>query len=162
MIDEGGDWSIRYEQVVSAATLLIEWVPTAPDSADKDFGNGAAGRRGPGEPTGAKPVKSKRSTAPGDAQAKMIAVLTKHHRYGEDGCLNQEPIGNNELARLAGVDKATASAFFEQRFKGHGKYKAMCAYDDKLVVGLKLLNGEFAPHFLYWAKRPSEGGREEE
>jgi hypothetical protein len=54
------------------------------------------------------------------------------------------------------VDRATASAFFKQEFKGHGKYKAMCANATGLAAALKLLNGEFAAHHLYGAKPPAE------
>lgn len=90
--------------------------------------------------------KPKASTQNGDAETKLIAALTAHHRYGDS--LNTEPIGNNELARQAGVDKASASAFFKKYFKGHGKYKAVCRDAKALVNALKLLNGDFAPHEL--------------
>src|SRR5262249_14849373 len=49
------------------------------------------------------PKRAKRSTEPGEAREKLIAALTKHHKYAEASCLNQEPIGNNQLARLADV-----------------------------------------------------------
>ncbi|RIK79384.1 MAG: hypothetical protein DCC68_13350 [Planctomycetota bacterium] len=101
------------------------------------------------------PRKAKRSTERGEGRAKLIAALTKHHKYAGGGCLNLEPIGNNELARLAEVDQATASSFFKQQFKGHGKYKAACADAAQLAAALKLLNGEFAPHLLY-GKRPAD------
>lgn len=104
----------------------------------------------------------KRSTERGEARAKLIAALTKHHQYADDGCLNGEPIGNNELARLAKVDRATASAFFKQEFKGHGKYRAACADSVRLVAALKLLNGEYAPHLLYGSKPPEKDERCEE
>src|SRR5262249_18814112 len=38
----------------------------------------------------------KRSTERGEGRAKLIAALTKHHQYADGGCLNLEPIGNNE------------------------------------------------------------------
>jgi hypothetical protein len=104
----------------------------------------------------ARAKKPKRSTERGEGRAKLIAALTKYHQYADGGCLNLEPIGNNELARLAGVDRATASAFFKQKFKGHGKYKAACADAVRLAAALKLLNGEYAPHLLYGAKPPDE------
>jgi hypothetical protein len=106
--------------------------------------------------------RPKRSTEPGEARAKLIAALTKHHRYADGGCLNLEPIGNNELARLAGVDRATASAFFKQQFGGHGKYKTACADSATLTAALKLLNGEFSPHCLYGGKPADENERDEE
>jgi hypothetical protein len=104
----------------------------------------------------------KRSTERGEGRLKLIAALTKHHQYADGGCLNLEPIGNNELARLAGVDRATASAFFKQYFKGHSKYKALCRDAGKLTDALKLLNGEFAPHLLYGSKPADEDERDEE
>jgi hypothetical protein len=108
------------------------------------------------------PVKGKRSTERGDGRKKLISALTKHHEYADGGCLNTEPIGNNELARLAKVDQATASAFFKRKFKGHGKYKAACADATKLTAMLKLLNGEYCPHLLYGDKPPGERERDEE
>jgi hypothetical protein len=73
-----------------------------------------------------------------------------------------EPIGNNALARLAGVDQATASTFFKRQLKGHAKYKANCSDATTLAAALKLLNGEFAPHLLYEARPPDEDERNAE
>ncbi len=92
---------------------------------------------------------AKRSTERGEGRVKLIAALTKHHQYADGGCLNPEPIGNNELANAAGVSPSTASAFFEKEFQGHTKYRALCRDVSKLAAALKLLNGEFAPHTLY-------------
>jgi hypothetical protein len=97
--------------------------------------------------THSKPI-TKRSTERGEARAKLIAAFTKHHQYADGGCLNQEPIGNNELAKAADVSPSSASAFFNDKFDGHTKYKALCRDTGKLVVALKLLNGEFAPFQL--------------
>jgi hypothetical protein len=90
----------------------------------------------------------KRSTERGEGRAKLIATLTKHHQYADGGCLNQEPIGNNELAKAAGVSASRASAFFDEKFQGHANYKVMCRDVDKLTAALKLLNDEFAPFHL--------------
>jgi hypothetical protein len=106
--------------------------------------------------------KAKRSTERGEGRAKLIAALTKHHKYADGGCLNLVPVGNNELARMAKVDQATASAFFKKEFKGHDKYRATCADAARLAAALKLLNGEYAPHHLYGAKPPEEDERNEE
>ena len=107
-------------------------------------------------------TKKKRSTVQGEARDKMIGALTLHHKYQDGDCLNQDPIGNNELARKADVDKATASAFFKREFKGHSKYKTLCNDASLLAAALRLLNAEYLPHFLYGAKPPGEGGRDEE
>jgi hypothetical protein len=94
---------------------------------------------------------AKRSTERGEGRAKLIAALTKHHQYANGGCLNLEPIGNNELAKAAGVSPSTASAFFNDKFQGHTKYKTLCRHVGKLVAALKLLNDEFAPYLLLGA-----------
>ena len=60
------------------------------------------------------------------------------------------------------MDKATASAFFKQQFKGSEKYKRDCADAAKLVAALKLLNGEFAPHLLDDGKPAGEDHRDDE
>jgi len=91
------------------------------------------------------PTKPKRSTDRGEGRAKLIAALTKHHDYANSGCLNREPIGNNELARLANVSPSTASTFFQEQFGGHGKYRAKCQDAGTLVDALKALRGEFTP-----------------
>jgi hypothetical protein len=101
-----------------------------------------------------RPRKPKRSSIKGEGRLKLIAALTKHHRYAEGGCLNMEPIGNNALARLADVAKRTASAFFSQKFHGHTKYRALCADKHLLVAALKALNGEFQPHEFLDARKP--------
>lgn len=102
------------------------------------------------------PTKTKRSTERGEARAKLIAALTKHHQYADGVCLNQEPTGNNELARLAHVAKRTASAFFDKEFHGHSQYKILCRDRQRLVAALKLLNGEYSPYFLYGSSPPQK------
>jgi hypothetical protein len=108
------------------------------------------------------PPATKRSTQKGEARDKIIAALTEHHKYADGGCLNFEPIGNNGLARLAGVSESTASAFFNDQFQGHNKYKALCQDTTGLLAALKLLNNEFAPHNLYGRRPPHEGDRDDE
>jgi hypothetical protein len=90
----------------------------------------------------------KRSTERGEGRAKLIAALTKHHRYADGSCLNTEPIGNNELAKAADVSASTASTFFNEEFGGHTKYKVLCRDPRKLTAALKLLNDEFTPYYL--------------
>jgi len=104
----------------------------------------------------------KRSTEKGEGRAKLIAALTKHHQYADGGCLNLEPIGNNELARLAGVSESTASTFFSQEFEGHTKYRAICGDKSRLIAALKLLNQEFSPHHLFGGTPPDERERDDE
>lgn len=94
------------------------------------------------------PAKPRQSTQRGGAHEKLIAALTAHHQYAAGGCLKLEPIGNNQLARLAGVSNSTASEFFEFKFGGYDKYKALCADKAKLIASLRLLNNEYAPQIL--------------
>lgn len=108
------------------------------------------------------PTKAKRSTVKGEGQVKLIAALTKHHQYSDGGCLNLDPIGNNQLARLARVSPSTAKTFFDKHFSGHLKYRTVCANAGFLVAALKILNQEYSPIRLFGANPPSENGREDE
>jgi hypothetical protein len=104
------------------------------------------------------PAKPKRSTERGEAVAKLIAALSQHHGYGSHNGLRYDAIGNNDLAKIADVGKATTSAFFKTEFGGHGKYKAMCAKDrPALARHLIRLNGEPMSHFSYGRTPPGEG-----
>lgn len=85
------------------------------------------------------PTKAKRSTERGEARAKLIAALLKHH-----GCRSVEPIGNNQLARLAGVDKATASAFFRQEFHSHATCRIICPDKPRLAKMLDRFRKELS------------------
>jgi hypothetical protein len=104
----------------------------------------------------------KRSTERGEGRDKLIAALTKHHKYADGGCPNLEPIGNNELARAAGVSPSTASLFFNKKFRGHTKYKALCRDAGRLTAALKLLNDEFAPYHLLGTASSNLAATEEE
>jgi hypothetical protein len=108
-----------------------------------------------------KPTQ-KRSTERGEGRAKLIAALTKHHKYAEGGCLNLEHIGNNDLAKAAGVSRSTASSFFFNEFEGHTKYRALCRDSGRLAAALKLLNNEFSPHDLYGRRPTGEDDRDDE
>ena len=101
-------------------------------------------------------TQSKSRTKKGEGPRKLIAALTKHHQYADGSCLNVEPIGNNKLARLAGVAPPTASKFFDDEFQGHDKYQAYCLNMSGLIAVLKLLNNEYAPFFLYSSKPPEK------
>lgn len=92
---------------------------------------------------------SKRSTIRNEGQSKLIAALTMHHEYSDNGCQNRAPVGNNELARLAKVAPSTASAFFKVHFQGHQRYMVMCHRNiGKLVTTIKILRNEFRPKDL--------------
>jgi hypothetical protein len=107
--------------------------------------------------------RPKRSTAKGEGRAKLIAALTRHHDYAGGGAMNTEPINNNELARQADVDKATASVFFEKEFGGHTKYKNYyCANAAVLVAALKKLNDDYTADELFGGKPPGERESDDE
>jgi hypothetical protein len=107
--------------------------------------------------------KRKRSAVPGEARTKLVAALTTHHRYADGGCLNQKPIGNNELADLAEVAKSTVSKFFSDVFGGYVAYRARCADLHMLRFDLRLLNGELNPKDVpYGRTPPGEGGRRDD
>ncbi len=118
----------------------------------------AAREVAPATPPASKP---KRSAQQGDGRAKLISLLTAHHKYEKGSCMNPEPIGNNDLARKAEVEKSTASAFFKKEFKGYSKYRACCRDVGRLADALTALNGEFSPHDLYGRRPPGEDDRHE-
>ncbi|MFO0795919.1 MAG: hypothetical protein U0804_00425 [Gemmataceae bacterium] len=150
---------------VAATPALWDWwrVVESPDPVvEKPAAEGSGQREEPASvvPRVSRSVtRAKKSTERGEARLKLIAALTKHHRYAEDGTLNQEPINNNALAHAAGVSRSTASAFFEKQFEGHAKYRAICRKVHELTASLKLLNNEFAPHHLYGGAPIERGPR---
>jgi hypothetical protein len=104
------------------------------------------------------PANPKRSTKnDSGTRGKIIAALSKHHRYGEAGDLNLEPIGNNKLAQLADVSPSTISQFFKDKFHGHNGYKVQCKEQSTILTALKLLNADMAPHLLARERSPAEG-----
>lgn len=105
--------------------------------------------------------KRKRSTNRGDGRAKLIAALTLHHKYSDDGCLHLEPIGNNDLAAKARVSGSTASQFFKEAFLGYVQYKLCCRDPASLLASLKLLNGDYSPHHFQRSRPAGEDGCDE-
>jgi hypothetical protein len=122
------------EAIGPALESLIGWLGKRPAS------RGSVGT--------SRKIGGKRSTQRGEALPKIIAGLTKHHRYLEESGLNLEPVGVNELAGSVDVVKSTVSAFFKKQFGGHGKYQAMCRDAATVVAFLRLLNGEVTPRML--------------
>ncbi len=115
------------------------------------------------ESTRSSPSRRKRSTERGEAQTKLIATLTSHHRYRDGGCINLEPIGNNELARLADVGISSATRLFRKWFGTHGKYMGICRRNEaKLIDTIKAMNGDFVPSREpnYGAAPPAEMERD--
>jgi len=104
--------------------------------------------------------KPRRTTKPKtgrtDGELRLIAALTKHHKYSDGSLLNQDPIGNNALAKQAHVSHSTASKFFRDIFTGHASYQRVCMDKHDLINSLILLNNEFAPWRLLNGYQPSE------
>jgi hypothetical protein len=113
-------------------------------------------------PSSPSKLNRKRSTERGEARTKLIPALTKHHEYANGGCLNLEPIGNNGLAKMVGVSPSTASAFFNDKFGGHTKYRILCRDASTLTTALKLLNNEFTPDILLGAASSDVAASEKE
>ncbi len=180
---EGGDKTAAMEKLIARVQLqagmdkahainlpLAEFVAVLTAQKPRSFAYGGPlanvpPKDSPGEPTPA--TNGKRSTERGEGRAKLIAALTMHHKYADGGCLNLEPIGNNELARLAGVSESTASAFFNKEFNGgtsggYGKYRAVCSDATPLVAAMKLLNQEYSPYHLFGAKPANESERDDD
>ena len=108
-------------------------------------------------------VRTKKSTSKGDAQTKIIGALSAYHQFDGDDCLNLEPIGNNELARLAEVSTSTVSLFIKQQFAekdasqgvGRQKYRAACSNGYRLAVAIKKIRDELTPTML-WNSLPDD------
>jgi hypothetical protein len=143
-----GNASVNSQSVSDLAMAGVAASPSPAIQTVKGTANGATdvSSATPSETPGA-PAR-KRSTERGEGRAKLIAALTKHHQYADGGCLSLEPIGNNELAKAAGVSPSTASTFFNDNFQGHTKYKSLCRNASMLTAALKMLNDEFAPYHL--------------
>jgi hypothetical protein len=154
--------TIAASQAILAHVDSLATLNTAMRQMVVSLGAKHAGGAAPGYiPTETAPAP-KRSTERGEGRVKLIAALTKHHQYADGSCLNLEHIGNNELAKVAGVSQSTASAFFNDKFQGHTKYKALCRDAGKLAAALKLLNDEFAPYHLLGDSSSNLAAPEEE
>jgi hypothetical protein len=92
--------------------------------------------------TAPRVTKPKHSTQKNEAREKIIGALNKYHQYENGWPLNNEPIGNNVLAREATVAKSTASAFILKEFGGRTSYEAACRNKGPLAKKLQALNGE--------------------
>ncbi len=126
------------------------------DGTENPQGSGAQELSTSGEPT-----KRKRSTDAGEADDKLSAALTAHHRYDNGVCGNEVAIGSNELARKAGVSTGSASTFFAKKFDGHKKYRATCHRNPQAIAKvLKALNGEYSLDDTYGDRLPGEKERE--
>jgi len=102
-------------------------------------------------------VRTKKTTSKGDAQIKIIGALSSHHQFDGDECLNLEPIGNNELARLGEVSQSSASLFFQKQFasgdstsgEGLRKYRGACRSSYTLSLEIKRIRDELIPTELW-------------
>lgn len=105
-------------------------------------------------------TKTKCKTSNGDAETKIIAELTQHHKYRSNQ-LNKEAIGCRELARRAGVSTSTVSDFFKKELESYRTYQARCRDEERLSNWLRKLNKEFADPLCYGRRPPNEGHRDD-
>jgi hypothetical protein len=113
-------------------------------------------------PVTAEPVRKTTGTARGEATARLIAALSKHHGYADRSVLNTEPIGIRELARLAKCDAKTAGNFIRRKFRDRHGYARTCRHTPSLAGSLAMMNSELAPRDVFGRAPMSEGGREED
>jgi hypothetical protein len=106
--------------------------------------------------------REKRGSAKGEAESKLIGALALHHKYSDGSCLNLEPVKNNALARLAGVDQGSASHFFKKHFRGRPQYVRICEDPASLSRMLGSLVGDMPAWKLFGRAPASEGGRAED
>jgi hypothetical protein len=92
-------------------------------------------------------VKSKKSTASGEAREKLTSKILAHHKYENGSCGNFHSIGVRELARDV-CAPSTAKDFFVKVFGGHEAYKISCRQPGKLAFSLRLLAGDVLPKHL--------------
>jgi hypothetical protein len=115
-----------------------------------------------------KRTRTKRGGGSGSAAPKIVACLLEHHQYAKGSCLNQEPIGVNELADKAEVAPSSVTYFFNKQYggpdreRGHAKYKVVCRDTGRLGESLMVLAEDFCPFHLYGRNPPNEGNRDED
>lgn len=148
------DASVFSRGVASTASSPT-FTPEASSTPD-DPGLQSAERAAP------KSVREKRSTEKGEAEAKLIAALAAHHQYSDGSCLNLQPVRNNALARLAGVDQGSATRFFKKHFQGRQKYARICQDPASLSRILGSFVGDMPAWKLFGRAPVSEGGRSED
>lgn len=112
--------------------------------------------------SGSPTFRSRRTTQPGEASAKLIAALAAHHGYDQGRCSNYEAIPNNALARLAEVSRSTASEFFKKAFgevqaSGHLAYQIACRDQHTLDLKIRRTLREEAMYRTYGRRPPGEG-----
>ena len=139
-------------EVVCNASLI-----SAAGGADRAWGGGE--RRKPrGRPESRRSrrlAKAKQSTAPGNAQVKMISALTKYHQYADGGCLNLEPIGVRELARQATVSPSPCVGLLQSEvWRAYQVPNVFCSDTQRLMASLKQLNNEYFPNSLFGGSLP--------
>jgi hypothetical protein len=151
--------AIQNASMFSRSGIVTEPIPTqAPAISPPPAGQSSP----PAEDAYSKPVREKKSTEKGEAEAKLIAALAAHHQYSDGSCLNLEPVKNNALARSASVDRGSASYFFTKHFKGLQQYARICQDPASLSRILGSLVGDMPAWKLFGRAPNSEGGRSED
>jgi hypothetical protein len=114
----------------------------------------------PGGTSGRRRAGRRRKTEK-DSAAEVIAALSKHHGYDEDGSVtNREPATNQGLAEAYGLSNNALTRFLAAKL-GEGankQYKAACR-TGRVGAFLTLWRGELASH--HTALRPGEDAEED-
>jgi hypothetical protein len=103
------------------------------------------------EPTGdqqsARPRAKKRNTTRGDADAAILSALCAHHKFQDRSCGNWEPIGGNDLGKLARCAAGSVTGFWKRRYGSDDRdgtyedYRRSCV-NQTLAFELSLWRGE--------------------
>ena len=108
------------------------------------------------------PKGSKHSTQKGEAEAKTIAGLCKHHKYDDAGrgsCTELTPIRNNDFAKEFKVSQGGVSHFIKKHFGNREEYISLCRNGGDLAEKLKELRGEIGSRCTFGGNPPGEGRR---
>lgn len=108
-----------------------------------------------------KQPKGSRKPADGGNLDRIIAALTKHHRYSNGICENYDPIGARALAEQAGLGRKNAgrvTEFFQASlWQRHKTYVQACnRRDPKVAFWLTTLNRETPDWNTYGGEPPGE------
>lgn len=92
-----------------------------------------------------KAPKKKRSTVPGEAEAKWISLLAAHHDCSSGYCQNTTPLQSNESARQSKISTGSTSRYFKKFFGSFKKYERLCSDSRELAREIDNLTGDAHP-----------------
>ncbi len=162
----GKGWTVQQVMDTDGRDLLVlaesaTTIPAAPQESAKvknDFASDEA------KPVNGKVKRKKRSTAKGDARAKIIPALIAWHKYDNGRCGNFDSISAVKLAsnEYADVSEGSVSGFFKVAFGGYSGYVGACNQRQTLETKLQAMNGDFATIKTVGRAVQGEGGRDDD